>query len=217
MRKTAWKSAWGVVAACLTFIGAVDVVEDLKTWSGWLAMIDHDIARWIFLITGLCIFAYLGWGSKIRSLIGNNKKPAGSQEKEPAIQEQPPGPPEPPEEPRRGRMAWEIKAERAQQFAVYEVACLLAGTAPVWPLPTPESKEEYELLRLALLDDELGGELAYEAGFAEGNGGDESRLHLVEIERGQLRGYLRLADSQIPEFLAAEFDEPNRYVPFGSL
>ncbi len=29
MRKTAWKSAWGVVAACLTFIGAVDVAEDL--------------------------------------------------------------------------------------------------------------------------------------------------------------------------------------------
>ncbi len=170
-------------------------------------MIDHDIARWIFVIAALCIFAYLGWGSKIRSLIGNNKKPAGSQEKEPAIQEQPPKPPEPPEEPRRERMAWEIKAERAQQFAVYEAACVLTGKAPRWPFrkDTPE-ENEYELLRLALLDDELGGELAYEAGFAEGDGGDDSRLHLVEIGRQGLRNYLQAKGRKVPRFLHEQFD-----------
>ena len=171
----------------------------------------------ILWMVGAAIFSIIVY----RWLAGSLKKPTDPQEGEadkPEVQEQPPGPPEPPEEPKRRPRSWEIKAERAQQFAVYEAACVLTGKAPRWPLQkdTPE-ENEYELFRLALLDDELGGELAYEAGFAEGDGGDESRLHLVEIERGQLRGYLRLADSQIPEFLAAEFDEPNRYVPFGSL
>ncbi len=193
----------------------------------------------MFLVIGIVSFALQQWWE------GGNKKPAGPREKgsekpeiqeqppkpekpeikeqppkppkpeKPEIKEQPPGPPEPPEEPRRRSRPWEIKAERAQQFAVYEVACLLAGTAPAWPLPTPESKEEYELLRLALLDDELGGELAYEAGFAEGDGGDDSRLYRVELERRHLRAYLRARDREDPEFLDERFDKrPRQYAPF---
>ena len=204
-------------------------------------MIDHDIARWIFVIAGLCIFTRHKWWPKMQALTRTpqksldhpqagetvdpaaqehmlkpdeltetHKKPTEPQEGEaekPEVQEQPPKPAEPPEEPRRGRMAWEIKAERAQQFAVYEAACVLTGKAPRWPFrkDTPE-ENEYELLRLALLNDELGGELAYEAGFAEGDGGDDSRLHLVESGRQGLRNYLQAKGRKVPRFLHEQFD-----------
>ncbi len=59
---------------------------------------------------------------------------------------------------------------------------------------------------MALLDDELGGELAYEAGFAEGDGGDDSRLHLVEIGRQGLRNYLQAKGRKLPMFLHEQFD-----------
>ena len=156
---------------------------------------------------------------KTDELTETHEKPIGPQEGEPEkpeIQEQPSKPDELPDEPRRERMAWEIKAERAQQFRVYEAACVLTGKAPRWPLEkeTPE-ENEYELLRLALLDDELGGELTHEAGFAEGDGGDESRLHLVELERRNLRAYLQAKGREIPEFLDERFDKrPRQYMPF---
>ncbi len=180
----------------------------IMTIFGWM---NEYPALWMIGEAIVLISVYRWW-------TGRQQKSSDPQEDEaekPGIQEQPPKPDEPPEEPKRRPRSWEIKAERAQQFTVYEVACLLAGTAPVWPLPTPESKEEYELLRLALLDDELGGELAYEAGFAEGDGGDESRLHLVELERRNLRAYLQAKGREIPEFLDERFDKrPRQYMPF---
>ncbi len=68
------------------------------------------------------------------------------------------------------------------------------------------SKEEYDSLVKAIQDDELGGVLAYEAGFAEGDGRDDSRLHLVEIGRQGLRNYLQAKGRKVPRFLHEQFD-----------
>ena len=172
----------------------------IMTIFGWM---NEYPALWMIGEAIVLISVYRWW-------TGRQQKSSDPQEDEaekPGIQEQPPKPDEPPEEPKRRPRSWEIKAERAQQFAVYEAACVLTGKAPRWPLrkDTPE-ENEYELLRLALLDDELGGELAYEAGFAEGDGGDDSRLHLVEIGRQGLRNYLQAKGRKVPRFLHEQFD-----------
>lgn len=48
-----------LVSVLLALVGLAGVPEDLRTWSRWLAVIDHDIARYFLVIIGLAGLAYL--------------------------------------------------------------------------------------------------------------------------------------------------------------
>ena len=59
MRKTGIAITIGLASVLLTLVGLAGVPEDLQTWTRWLAMIEHDIARYFLVFIGLAGFAYL--------------------------------------------------------------------------------------------------------------------------------------------------------------
>ena len=96
------------------------------------------------------------------------------------------------------------------RFTLYDAACLLAREEPHRPPLLQNlgfaSKEEYDSLVKAIQDDDLGSDLAFEAGWLEG--AKSSRLHELEIDRAALRKYLSSRKRPIPEFLNERFDDP---------
>jgi len=46
-----------VFGALLAIIGLAGVPDDLKTWAGWLTVVDQDLARWLFVSAAIAILA----------------------------------------------------------------------------------------------------------------------------------------------------------------
>ncbi len=98
------------------------------------------------------------------------------------------------------------------RFKLYEAACLLQREDPPATYQgfsrknlSPESKKVYDSLVTAIWDDDLGSDLAFEAGRLEAV--EPSQLHELEIDRATLREYLSSKEGPIPEFLNERFDE----------
>jgi len=73
------KSCGVIVGLGIFIIGLAGIPEDWATWKDWVKpvveLINHDIARWVFAITGLCIIAsILLWPSLQEWLFGNKNQ-----------------------------------------------------------------------------------------------------------------------------------------------
>ena len=67
MYKNFWRNPWGVVALLNLAIGALGLPSHIQAWHGVFAMLNHEMARWIFLALGLLGLTYLSQQNKIRS------------------------------------------------------------------------------------------------------------------------------------------------------
>ena len=93
---------------------------------------------------------------------------------------------------------------RTRTFKLYEAACLLANWPPEWPIRDVAAREEYESLLKSIKKEELGGELAFEAGWR--SGAESSEVHELEIDSEVLRRYIHSMKREIPPFLDEKFD-----------
>ena len=181
--------------------------------------LDHWVIRLSLIISGGLVLSCPQWWPAIK---GKWDRFKSSTPKDKSIASPKS---EPPRALERKREAWGIFGGRTQEFRLYEIACLLVGVYPKWPLPTELAKEEYNALLAAIeagkLDSPLVHEndttLSYDAGFLNRDDvdkpdelddeGDPIAVPGILIERRVIRRYLRSIGRPIPEFLEELFDE----------
>lgn len=64
---------YGLIGGLLTFIGIAGAPDDIETWKNWIAdgleIMDHDVARWVFVIVGVGSIAIAVFAPKLKTIV----------------------------------------------------------------------------------------------------------------------------------------------------
>ena len=181
---------WGVIISIILFIiGFPGLLADMEVWRyDW--MMDAQWWNWALMGAGLALFLYsvVTWRSKpfleaADSFFSASRDTVRTHLSMP-----------------QWSAEWEVKATDQNSFKLYEAACLLERSRPVWPIPSDEIERQYESLV------EFTARTLRPSAFKEWEG----NVHDFEIDRRRIRKYVeqRLGyDYRLPWYLKQKYDK----------
>ena len=181
---------WGIVIAIILFIvGFPGLLDDLRVWRyDWME--DAYWWNWALMGTGLALFlkSVATWRSKPLLEVANSFFSA-SKDTVVGFFSMP-----------KWRSEWEVKAMGQDSFKLYEAACLLERSRPVWPIPSDEIDRQYEDLV------EFTAKTLRPSAFKEWEG----NVNDFEIDRRRIRQYAKrmsVYDYRLPWYLKQRYDK----------
>ena len=183
---------WGIIISIILFIvGFPGLLADMKVWRhDWMK--DAQWWNWLFMGTGLALFAYsvaAWWKSKplleiVNYLCSACKDTVSTYFSMP-----------------KWSAEWKVKAMSQESFKLYEAACLLERSPPVWPIQSDEIEKQYE--RLVEFTAKTSRPIAFKEW--EGN------VHDFDIDRRRIRKYVEAttfrSDYSLPWYLKQKYDK----------
>ena len=153
---------WRIVISVVLFVfGVPGLLADLEVWRyDWMR--GAQWWNWLLMFSGITLFVYTAatWRSRpfretVNSFFSALSASAWSAE-------------------------WKVKAMDQKLFKLYEAACLLERSPPVWPIQSDEIEKQYEHLV------EFTAETLSPSAFKEW----EDNVHDFEIDRRRIRKYV---------------------------
>lgn len=180
-----------ILAVILFLVGLPGLLDDLEVWSqDW--MNGAQWWNWVLMVSGtlLLVHTIVTWRERqpILESLGSLKSAVGTYLSM-----------------RKWSAEWEVKASDQDLFRLYEVACLLERSPPVWPITSDEIESQYEELV------SYTAKILRPTAFGEWEGS----IHEFEIDRRRIRRYTKAKLSynyRLPWYLKERHD---RMVPPG--
>lgn len=175
-----------IIAVILFLVGLPGLLDDLEVWrQDWMG--GAQWWNWVLMVSGVLLLVHtiVTWRGRqpILESLGSLKSAVGTYLSM-----------------RKWSAEWEVKASDQDSFMLYEVACLLERSPPVWPIASDEIESQYERLV------NYTARSLRPSAFGEWEG----RIHEFEIDRRRIRKYAKVSLSynyRLPWYLKEKHDK----------